>query len=104
MTTELITIQLSRDLLDRVQEIAGSPKDLQAFLIQAIKHEVERYTPGSLNSQFWENLTRLRVEMETEGIEIDPDEIWGDIRDRSLLTVDSFGRFRLICNVKLELH
>lgn len=82
MTTQPITLQLPPELLAQAQAIAGSPENLQNFLIQAIEHEIERSQPAS-KSGFWESVKRFRAEMEAEGIEIDPDEIWGDVRDRS---------------------
>jgi len=83
MTPQPITLQLPPDLLAQAQAIAGSPEDLNDFLIRAIEHEVERSQPSPPKSQFWQNLESLRTEMQAEGIEINPDEIWGDVRDRS---------------------
>jgi predicted transcriptional regulator len=79
-----ITVQLPDDLLERVQSLAGY-ENLQGFLISAIEHEVERQQPSTTASAFWDNLQQLRGEMQTEGIEIDPDEIWGNLRDRELV-------------------
>lgn len=83
MTPQPITLQLPPDLLAQAQAIAGSPEDLNDFLIRAIEHEVERSQLSPPKSQFWQNLESLRTEMQAEGIEINPDEIWGDVRDRS---------------------
>jgi predicted transcriptional regulator len=77
-----ITVQLPDDLLERVQSLAGN-ENLQGFLISAIEHEVERQQPSSKKQAFWANLQQLRERMQAEGTEIDPDEIWGDVRDRS---------------------
>ncbi|PSB18037.1 hypothetical protein C7B65_16955 [Phormidesmis priestleyi ULC007] len=82
MNTQPITLQLPIGLLAQAQAIAGSPEDLQNFLIQAIEHEIER-CQSAPRMGFWEGVERLRAEMQAEGIEIDPDEIWGDVRDRS---------------------
>ncbi len=78
-----ITVQLPDDLLKQVQSLAGH-ENFQGFLIRAIEHEVERQQPSSKNQAFWANLQQLRERMQAEGIEIDPDEIWGDVRDRSV--------------------
>jgi hypothetical protein len=78
-----ITVQLPDGLLEQVQSLAGH-ENLQEFLISAIEHEVERQQPSATASAFWDNLQKLRDEMQTEGIEIDPDEIWGNLRDRSV--------------------
>ncbi|MCC5663140.1 type II toxin-antitoxin system Phd/YefM family antitoxin [Nostoc sp. CHAB 5784] len=32
---------------------------------------------------FWESLERFRQEIMEEGTEIDPDEVWKDVRDKS---------------------
>ncbi|MBW4647876.1 MAG: hypothetical protein KME06_04135 [Kastovskya adunca ATA6-11-RM4] len=83
MTTQPITLQLPPELLAQVQAIAGNPENLQEFVIRAIEHEIERAQPNPPKSQFWQKLEQLRAQMQAEGIEIDPDEIWGDVRDRS---------------------
>ncbi|MDK3159872.1 hypothetical protein QPK87_25400 [Kamptonema cortianum] len=83
MTTQPITLQLPPELLAQAQAIAGSPENLQDFVIRAIEHEIERTQPNPPKSQFWQKLEQLRAEMQAEGIEINPDEIWGDVRDRS---------------------
>jgi hypothetical protein len=83
MTTEPITLQLSPELLAMAQELAGSPENLHNFLIRAIEHEVQRTQPFTQKSRFWESVERLQTEMAAEGIEIDPDEIWGNVRSRS---------------------
>jgi predicted transcriptional regulator len=79
-----ITLQVPDDLLERVQSLAGN-ENLQGFLISAIEHEVERQQSSTTASAFWDNLQQLRSEMQAEGVEIDPDEIWGDVRDRELV-------------------
>jgi len=33
---------------------------------------------------FWESLQQFRQEIMAEGIEIDPDEVWQDVRDKSI--------------------
>jgi cellobiose PTS system EIIB component len=44
--------------------------------------EYERLLSEKPNN-FWESLQQFRREMIEEGIEINPDEIWKDVRDRS---------------------
>jgi predicted transcriptional regulator len=83
-----ITVQLPDELLEQVQSLAGN-ENLQGFLISAIEHEVERQQPSTTASAFWENLQQLRDQMQAEGIEIDPDEIWGNLRDRSRQNISS---------------
>ncbi len=57
-----ITLQLPPDLLDQAQTLAGSPDNLQNFLVSAIAHEVHRQrcqrTPA--NQAFWDKLLQLR--------------------------------------------
>ena len=83
MNTQPITLQLSAELLAQAQEIAGN-LGLHNFLIRAIEHEIQRCQPFAPKTKFWESVERLRTQMQVEGIEIDPEEIWGDVRDRSL--------------------
>lgn len=80
-----ITIQLPPDLLAQVQALASTPEHLQTFLIRAIEQEVQRQQAQAPSSQlqFWEQLQQLRAQMQAEGIEIDPDEIWGNLRDQT---------------------
>jgi hypothetical protein len=78
-----ITLQLPNDLLEQVQSLAGT-ENFQGFLISAIEHEVQRHQPSGTKQAFWDNLHELRVQMQAEGTEINPDEIWGDLRDRSV--------------------
>jgi hypothetical protein len=77
-----ITFQVPDQLLEQVQSLAGTD-NLQGFLISAIEHELDRQRPSSKKQAFWANLQQLRERMQAEGTEIDPDEIWGDLRDRS---------------------
>jgi hypothetical protein len=81
MTT--ITLQLPPELLAQAQAIAQNPDDLQKFLIRAIKQEILRYQAPTHKHNFWKAVEKIRTEMQSEGIEIDTDEIWGDVRDRS---------------------
>ncbi len=37
----------------------------------------------SRKSRFWESIERLREEMVEEGTEINPDEVWQNVRDKS---------------------
>jgi hypothetical protein len=78
-----ITLQLPSELLRQIQQLAGNPEALQDFLIDAIEHEVQRHQLSAHAPDFWERVEKLRTRMKDEGIEIDPDEIWGDVRDRS---------------------
>jgi predicted transcriptional regulator len=84
-TSEPITLQLPSELMQQVQKIAGNSEALQTFVIGAIEHEIERQqiSTGSKTADFWDRLQELRSKMQAEGIEIDPDEIWKDVRDRS---------------------
>jgi hypothetical protein len=80
-----ITLQLPPDLLAQVQVLAGTPENLQPFLIRAIEQEVQRQQPQSTSPQqkFWDTLQHLRAQMQAESIEINPDEIWGGSRDKT---------------------
>lgn len=79
-----IVLQLSETLLARARSLAGGTEHLQDFLIQAIEREVALHQQPNAKHAFWENLRQLRTEMNEANIEIDPDEIWGDVRDKSV--------------------
>ncbi|MEH2131447.1 MAG: type II toxin-antitoxin system prevent-host-death family antitoxin [Nostoc sp.] len=49
---------------------------------------------------FWESVERFRQEIIEEGTEIDPDEVWKDVRDKSL-SENSKTAFN--CAVKTQL-
>ena len=82
MNTQPITLQLSPELLAQAQEIAGNV-GLHNFLIRTIENEIQRCKPSVSKKEFWESVKRLRAQMQAEGIEIDLDRIWGNVRDRS---------------------
>ncbi len=54
-----------------------------AAVLQAIERELQRRQPVSRKEAFWAEVRSLRAEMAAEGVEVEPDEIWGDVRDRS---------------------
>ncbi|MEO1131174.1 MAG: hypothetical protein AAFX40_00550 [Cyanobacteria bacterium J06639_1] len=78
-----IALQVSETLLERVRALAGGSEHLHEFLIQAIEREVERQQQLGDRQTFWDTLHQLRAELEAEGIELDPEQLWGDVRDRS---------------------
>jgi hypothetical protein len=83
MTTETITVQLPSELIQKARNIAGKPEALQDFLVHAIEHEIERCQENPVQQGFSAALQKFRQEIIKEGIDINPDEIWGDVRDRS---------------------
>ena len=83
MNTQPITLQLPLELLAQAQAIAGSPEDLQNFLIQAIGHEIERHPQPSVQKGFSESLEEFRQDYDLEKANINPDEVFSDVRDRS---------------------
>jgi hypothetical protein len=82
MNTQPITLQLPPELLAQDQEIIGNSEDLNSFLVRAIKNEIQRSQPPEQKTKFWENVEQLRAQMLAIDLEIDPDEVWGDVRDR----------------------
>lgn len=83
MALQSLTLTLPDDLWVKLQLIlADRPDGLHRFVIQAIDHELQRCLVPSRKQAFWATVTALRAEMKLEGIEIDSDEIWGDVRDR----------------------
>jgi len=83
MNTQPITLQLSPELLAQAQKIIGNTEDLHSFLVRAIEQKIQRRQPPAQPITFWENVEQLRAQMLALGIEIDPDEVWGDVRERS---------------------
>jgi hypothetical protein len=92
MALQSITLNLPDDLWGRLQRLlsdslelgqADRPEVLQGFVLQAIERELQRRQPVSRKEAFWVEVRSLRAEMAAEGVGVDPDEIWGDVRDRS---------------------
>jgi predicted transcriptional regulator len=84
MTLRSITLMLPNELITQLQQlVTDSPDALHQFVIQAIEHELQRRQGVSRQQAFWAKVETIRAQMTTEGIEVNPDEIWGDVRDRS---------------------
>jgi cysteinyl-tRNA synthetase len=84
MTLRAITLMLPSELITQLQQlVTDSPDALHQFVIQAIEHELQRRERFSRQQAFWAKVDSIRAQMKTEGIEVNPDEIWGDVRDRS---------------------
>lgn len=84
MSDRTISLKLSSKLLQQAEEIAGKDELLHDFLISAIENEVQRRQVFTNKTDFWQKVEKLRELMKQEGIEIDPQEIWGDIRDKGI--------------------
>jgi hypothetical protein len=75
---------LPNELITQLQQlVTDSPDALHQFVIQAIEHELQRRQRVSRQQAFWAKVETIRAQMMTEGIEVNPDQIWGDVRDRS---------------------
>ena len=84
MNEQSMTVLLPTKLLTQLQQLgSNTPEALHQFVIQAIEHELQRHQPISRSQGFWHNVEGIRAQMNIEGISIEPDEIWGDVRDRS---------------------
>lgn len=84
MTLRAITLMLPSELITQLQQlVTDSPDALHQFVIQAIEHELQRRQRVSHQQAFWAKVESIRTQMKAEGIEVNPDEIWGDVRDRS---------------------
>ncbi|NJL51081.1 MAG: hypothetical protein HC930_00670 [Hydrococcus sp. SU_1_0] len=81
---QIISLKLPQELLQQAQEIAGNAENLHDFLIGAIESEIKRHQSPAKKTKFWEDVEQLRTKMQQEGIEINIEEIWGDVRDRDL--------------------
>ena len=83
MNEQSMTVLLPTELLTQLQQLgSNTPEALHQFVIQAIEHELQRHQPMSRSQRFWQNVESLRAQMNREEITIEPDEIWGDVRDR----------------------
>ncbi len=80
---QVISLRLSSELLQQAKKIVGSTDDLQDFFVNAISKEIQRCKYPT-KPKFWQEVNKLRVEMQQEGIEIDTEEVWGDVRDREI--------------------
>jgi hypothetical protein len=84
MTLRSITLILPNELLVQLQQlVADSPDALHRFIIESIEHELQHRQRFRQPQAFWTKVESIRTQMKTEGIEVNPDEIWGDVRDRS---------------------
>lgn len=102
MTMEDITLSLSSDLIQKAKEITGDAVDLQMFIADAIAKEIERRQTPGLHQNFWETVSEIREQLKNEGVEIDPDDIWGDVRNTRNKTLVSTRTF--ICVRHRLLH
>ena len=85
MTVRSITLTLPSELLTQLQQfIPDNPEALHRFVVRAIDHKLQRCQPISRKQAFWDKVDSIRAQMQAEGIEINLDEIWADVRDRSL--------------------
>jgi hypothetical protein len=84
MALQSLTLTLPHDLWVKLQPLlADRPDGLHRFVTQAIDHELQRCLVPTRKQAFWATVIALRAEMDVEGLVIDPDEIWGDVRDPS---------------------
>ena len=79
MSDRTISLKLSSELLQEAQAIAGD-EDLHDFLVGAIKDKIQYHQQDCRQDNFWQGVEKLRDGMQEEGVEIDPLEIWGDVR------------------------
>ena len=84
MHEQSMTVLLPAELLTQLQQLgSNTPEALHRFVIQAIEHELQLHQPISRSQGCWHNVESIRAQMNIEDITIDPDEIWGDVRDRT---------------------
>lgn len=87
MTDKTISLKLTTELLQKAEEIAGNADNLHNFLVSAIENEVQRRQTSFKKIDkidFWQGLEQLKIKMQEEEIEINPPEIWGDVRDKEV--------------------
>ena len=79
MSDRTISFKISSELLQEAEAIVGNA-DLHDFLVAAIEDKIQRHQQDSRKDNFWQEVEKLRDRMQKEGVEIDPSEIWGDVR------------------------
>lgn len=84
MSDRTISLKLTPELLQKAEAIAGNPEHLHDFLVSAIENEVQRRQPSTTKINFWQRVEQLKIQMQQEGIEINPQEIWGALREREI--------------------
>lgn len=84
MTDKTISLKLTSELLHKAEEIAGNEANLHDFLVNAIENEVKRRQTLLEQTDFWQGLEQLKIEMKQEGIDINPQEIWRDVRNKEI--------------------
>ncbi|MEO1673263.1 MAG: hypothetical protein AAFR77_21210 [Cyanobacteria bacterium J06631_2] len=82
MTDKTIFLKLDSKLLQKAEGIAGNGSNLHDFFVNAIENEVQRRQTSFKQVDFWQELEQLKIQMQQEGIEVNPQEVWGDIRDK----------------------
>ncbi len=79
---EQIAVNLNKIIQEAEQgepiEITREGEQVAVILSTAEYKRLLNKSPG-----FWEYLQQFRQEIMAEGIEIDPDEVWKDVRDKS---------------------
>lgn len=78
--------QIPVNLNKIIQEVEqGEPIEItrQGQQIAVILSTTEYERLVNKTSGFWESLQQFRQEIIEEGIEIDPDEVWKNVRDKS---------------------
>ena len=83
MTLETLNISLSSDLVQKAKQLMGDSGSLEDFVTDAIRKEIERRQKSEPQHDFWEIVAQLRDEIQSEDLELDPDDIWHDVRDAS---------------------
>ncbi len=71
------------------QDALALPKNFRVQLIKQLSESLEsnleeQAKENQENQDFWQRLEELKQQMQEEGIEINTQEIWGDIRDKKV--------------------
>lgn len=81
MTLETLNLSLSSELIQKAKQLMDNSDSLEAFITDAIVHEIERRQKIEPQHDFWENLDQLRDEIKSEELDLNPDDIWNNVRD-----------------------
>lgn len=83
MTMETVSFSLSSDLIQKAKKLMGESGNLDAFVADAIATEIERRQMPQAHQEFWETVSQIQTDLKAEDLDLDPDEVWTEIRDPS---------------------
>lgn len=77
------TVNLDPELLQAVQAIASADLSLDAIIEEALRNYLQQHTSSNAPIGFGDALLEFRKQHNLHQIDLNPDEIWANIRDRA---------------------